>query len=93
MELGAQNPSSLAWYLPSPVHVGYIPSQERQVLNKSIQNDMETDQNKLTAMADWMSYHKDQKVLNLIPLCGCVTSNKKLNHSELSWPHLKAITH
>ena len=44
-------------------------------------------------MADQMSYHKDQKVLNLIPLSGCVTSTKKLNLSGLLWPHLKAITH
>ena len=83
MEFGGQNPSSSAWYLPCPVHVEYIPSQEHQDLNKSIQNDMETDQNNLTAMADRMSYHKDEKVLNLIPFSGCVTSNKKLNLSGL----------
>lgn len=36
------------------------------------------DKNNPTAMADQMSYYIDQKAaLNLSPLSGCVTSNKK----------------
>ena len=61
-----KNPSLLAWCLPCPNHKGYIPSQECQVLNNSTQNDMETDRNNPTVMANQMSYHTDQKVLNFI---------------------------